>query len=137
MADSSIAANAGVALGTVSVVLVIGYIYWQEFMTASGSMIDNIGYAILFILLFIFCLDTAYMGLYSSGKSTQETRNGLIGTSMILLAIVNIALGYAVYKLNGTVNRDYVQYFNLMLPANMLITILATSIIIMQKLTAA
>lgn len=137
MADSSIAANAGVALGTVSVILVVGYIYWQEFMTASGSMIDNIGYAILFILLFIFCLDTAYLSLYSKGGATESTRHGLIGTSMILLAIVNIALGYAVYKLNGTVNKDYAQYFNLMLPANMLITVIATSIIIMQKLTAA
>ena len=137
MVDATTAsANAGLALGVVSLILVVGYIYYQEFMTVSSSYWDTVGYGILFILLFVLCMDTAYMSIYSAGNSTPALRNGLIGTTMTMLALSSIALGIAVFKINGTNNVENKQYVQFMLPANFLITVIATSIIIMQKLTS-
>jgi hypothetical protein len=56
---------------------------------------------------------------------------------MVLLTLTSIAIGIAIYNINGTDYVEYTKYVQLMLPATFLISVIATSIIIMQKLTSA
>ena len=92
-----------------------------------------IPYILMFLMGVICILNITFTALFSEGGSDTKTKRALIWTSFTLLALVNIIMGVSIYNTIGDNLADNAQYTHIMLPASFLISVISTSIIIMQK----
>jgi len=90
-------------------------------------------YVLMFLMGVICILNITFTAVFSEGGSDTKTKRGLIWTSFTLLALVNIGMGISVYNTIGDNLADNALYAHIMLPASFLISVISTSIIIMQK----
>jgi hypothetical protein len=90
-------------------------------------------YVLMFLMGVICILNITFTAVFSEGGSDTTTKRALIWTCFTLLALVNIIMGVSVYNTIGDNLADNAQYTHIMLPASFLISVISTSIIIMQK----
>jgi hypothetical protein len=95
-------------------------------------------YISAFALLLILPLNITYSSL---SRDVLENKVGNITTNtvfiitlMVLLSIVNILVGYFQYLNIGKNMTDTTEYLQLLLPANLLISVIAVSLITMNQL---
>lgn len=120
-------------IGLCLYIVAINFIFPQY----SGTMpvIDMIFYMICLGMGIIGILNAVYAGLAGSGKTSDTMNTAFIATILVLLSIVNVLLGYGEYLAMGTNMNNTVEYLQLLLPANLLISVLAVSMITMHKLS--
>jgi len=132
---------AALVFGVISFLLVIAYVVITHFVLpyspAGGITItDGISYAVLIGLAVVMIINITYASLHGAGKTNPGSNTALVASSMTILAIANVALGYGAYIKIGKNMADSAQYFKLLLPANLLISVVASSLIIMQKVSS-
>jgi len=120
-------------IGLCLYIVAINFIFPQY----SGMMpvIDMIFYMICLGMGIIGILNAVYAGLAGSGKTSDTMNTAFIATILVLLSIVNVLIGYGEYLAMGTNMNNTVEYLQLLLPANLLISVLAVSMITMHKLS--
>jgi len=139
--DTTAISIAGLVFGLIAFLLVIAYVVVTHIVlpnSATGTLTfaNGLSYAVVVGLGVVGIVNIAYTSLNATGKTSPSTNVALIATTMTLLAIINIVLGYAEYSVMGTNMADRAQYFQMLLPANLLISVVATSLILMQKLSS-
>jgi len=114
--------------------IVVIYVIFPQY---SGSMppMDMIFYIICLGMGIIGILNAVYGGLAGSGKTSDTMNTAFIATILLLLSIVNVLIGYGEYLTMGTSMENTVEYLQLLLPANLFISVLAVCIITMHKLS--
>ena len=90
-------------------------------------------------LVIIFPLNITYSSLSPDALDNKvgevTTSTVFIITLMTLFSVVNVLIGYFQYLNIGKNMTDTTEYLQLLLPANLFISIIAVSLITMQKLT--
>lgn len=139
--DTTAISIAGLVFGLIAFLLVIAYVFIMPLISQyspTGGIVftDGISYAVLIGLAVVMIINITYASLHGAGKTNPGSDTGLIASSMTILAIANVALGYGAYVKIGKNMADSAQYFKLLLPANLLISVVATCLIIMQKVSS-
>jgi len=129
---------AGLVFGVISFVGLLMYLVIVNFIlpkySSSVPLGDILFYASIVGMLIILPLNTTYGSLAGSGKSSDQMNTAFIATVMVLLTIVNVLVGYSEYLKIGTSAAYTGQYLQILLPANLLISVIAVSIIIMKQI---
>jgi len=129
---------AGLVFGVISFVGLLMYLVIVNFIlpkySSSVPLGDILFYASIVGMLIILPLNITYGSLAGSGKSSDQMNTAFIATVMVLLTIVNVLVGYSEYLKIGTSAAYTGQYLQILLPANLLISVIAVSIIIMKQI---
>jgi len=140
--DLNAAVTAALIFGVISFIIVVGYIIGVNFIFPKYSGLPPWStitfYGGVTLLSIILLLNITYSSLASTddiqnnpGESTMNT--GFIATLMTLLSIVNWLVFYTQYANIGTSASDTEEYLQLLLPANLLLSIVMVSMIFSKK----
>jgi hypothetical protein len=141
MADVTGLSIAGVVLGTISLLIVCGYLIIINFILPSyknGALpwADIGGYACIFGLALLFPINFAFSSMVGSENTTPQINNALIITLTILLSVINVVIGYTAYLKIGKSMTGTLDYLEVGLPANLLVSIVAVAMIMMNTLAS-
>ena len=143
--DLNAAVIASLVFGVVSFVILVVYIVTVNYILpnypSSMPWSTITFYGSILALFLVLPLNITYSSLAStddlqnkSGGENSATMNTVfIATLMTLLSLVNWLVFYTQYANIGSSASDTAQYLQLMLPANLLLSIVMVSIIITHK----
>jgi hypothetical protein len=88
----------------------------------------------LILLRLILPINFAFSSL--AGTATPAINNALIITLMVLLSVINVLIGYTAYLKIGKSMTGTLNYLDIGLPANLLVSIIAVAMIMMNTLAS-
>ena len=130
---------AGLVFGVASFIVVCGYLVVINFVLPSykGGILpwgDIGGYSCMFALALLLPINFAFSSI--AATSSTKIKEALIITLMVLLSIINVLVGYTAYLRIGKSMTGTLDYLEIGLPANLLVSIVAVAMITMNTLAS-
>jgi len=123
----------GSILGIISFTVILLVVAVFAYMNGVFSGINKINGSPLFFALLAIILNSVFASLSSTW--TLSAKVNMIWSILGCVGLLSIAIGVGVYYTYKDDLTSMAQYVQIMLPVSILISIIAGSMIIMQKLT--